>query len=378
MKKIKILHLFSGYGGGISSHINNIVKNISTDKIIIDVISFTEYPSDFVKTITSKSGKLYTMPRFKGKNILISIKFLRKVLKSNEYEFIHSHITGYRALILKFLTIRYSKKKFIVHAHSTASENKSKYGNIFSKFDKKINSFVGNFKIACSLNVAKNNFIKKDYSKNNIFILKNGVDYDQLIIQKNEENIRKKYNISSKTMVIGHIGRFSKVKNHIFMLDIIKGLNKKNLDFKWLFVGSGDLFEKIKTEIIRLGIEDKVILVGRAKNVAKYYSAMDIFYLPSSFEGFPTVVIEAQTLGINCIISDNITEEVDLRVNLIDRLNLSNTIDENINLIIKVFQNKSIPTNESVKTALKERNLLSSSMGKSYYENLLKFRGEKK
>ena len=129
-----------------------------------------------------------------------------------------------------------------------------------------------------------------------------------LFDKKHRNSIRKSLNIDNK-IVIGHVGRLSKEKNHLFMIELIKKLPS---DYVLVCVGNGPDEGKIKHKIIEEGLTDRIILVGKSINANYYYSAFDLFILPSLYEGLPTVAIEAQVSGLRCILSSNITKEVNV------------------------------------------------------------------
>jgi glycosyltransferase involved in cell wall biosynthesis len=119
---------------------------------------------------------------------------------------------------------------------------------------------------------------------------------------------REKYNINNE-IVIGHVGRLHYQKNHEFMLRIAKGLFERNIDFKMIFVGSGDLENSLVSKIENYNLNNKIIMVGKTDTPENYYNMFDIFILPSIFEGLGISLVEAQSNGLPCIISENVPKE---------------------------------------------------------------------
>ena len=141
--------------------------------------------------------------------------------------------------------------------------------------------------------------------------MKNGLDVQRYVFNEQaRQTIRQELGIEDK-FVVGHVGRFSAQKNHSFLIDIFHFFQKeKQKDSVLLLLGTGEDEEKIKAKVKELGIEDKVFFMGVKSNVVDYLMAMDMLLFPSLFEGMPNVVIEAQTTGLPCLISDTITKEV--------------------------------------------------------------------
>ena len=144
-------------------------------------------------------------------------------------------------------------------------------------------------------------------------MIPNGVDLKRFEFDINKRNqMRMTLGIKEDTMILGHIGRLSTPKNHKFLLNVFNQYHKINSNSKLLLVGDGELFESIKQHINKLDINDAVIMTGSKQNTEDYYQIMDIFLFPSLWEGLPVSVVEAQANGLQCIISDVITHDVDL------------------------------------------------------------------
>ena len=133
--------------------------------------------------------------------------------------------------------------------------------------------------------------------------------------EEKRKEIRKKLNVEDK-LVIGHVGTFTKPKNHKFLLKIFKEINEKYKNAVLLLAGTGKLEERIRQQAKKENIEDKIVFLGQVKNVNEIMQAMDFFVFPSKFEGLPVTLIEAQANGLKILASDKITEEVKLTENL--------------------------------------------------------------
>ena len=123
--------------------------------------------------------------------------------------------------------------------------------------------------------------------------------------------LRKELGIPQDAFVVGHVGRFMYQKNHNFLIDIFAELQKEKPGARLLLIGEGELMEQIKAKVQRLGIEKSVIFTGACNDVNKLYSVMDVFCLPSFYEGMPVVAWEAQANGLPCVFSDKVSKEVE-------------------------------------------------------------------
>ena len=128
--------------------------------------------------------------------------------------------------------------------------------------------------------------------------------------------LRNELNIPQDVFVIGHVGRFMFQKNHLFLLQVLKAVLRQKENAFLLLVGEGELQEAIRQNACELGLGDRVIFTGARKDVEKLYSAMDVFCLPSFYEGLPVVALEAQANGLPCVLSNRITTEMMIHKNV--------------------------------------------------------------
>ena len=156
-------------------------------------------------------------------------------------------------------------------------------------------------------------FGENEYNKHNVHILKNAVDLEQYkYSDQNRKNIRSELGISDDDIVCGHIGRFSKQKNHKHLIEIFNSLLKKSPNAKLILVGEGELQQDVIKQCKQLGIQENVYFLGVRSDIPAILSAMDVFVFPSLYEGMPNTVIAAQATGLSCVISDTITKQANV------------------------------------------------------------------
>ena len=138
--------------------------------------------------------------------------------------------------------------------------------------------------------------------------------------------------------MIGHIGTFIPVKNHSFLIDVVEQAYLIDPDVRCLLVGGGALLDDIKTAVKEKNLEEAVIFMGVCANVNELLSAMDIFVMPSFYEGLPVSLVEVQTNGLPAVVSDTITKEVKLQNNIY-YMPLSESAESWSKKILKVIDN---------------------------------------
>lgn len=150
-----------------------------------------------------------------------------------------------------------------------------------------------------------------------VLIFSNGIEIEKFKYNSEiRKMIRRELNIKDNEIVIGHVGRLVKPKNHKYLIKIFKEYNEKNRDSKLLLVGDGNLRKKIEKQVKAYKLEKNVIFMGNRNDTYKMYNAMDVFVFPSLNEGLPLTLIEAQSAGLNIFASNNITDTVNVTGNV--------------------------------------------------------------
>ncbi len=308
---IRIVHnIASLHLGGSQAFVMNMYRNIDRSKVQFDFVVTPETKEGFYDEITNLGGKIFSCPRYKGTNHIQYNKWWDDFFNEHpEYKVIHGHVRSTALIYLKI-----AKRHGLVtiaHSHSTSN------GNGISAIVKRIMQLPirkqADYLFACSDKAGKWLYGEKAITQQNYYMIPNGVDLKRFEFDVNKRNqMRMTLGIKKDMMILGHIGRLSTPKNHKFLLNVFNKYHKINSNSKLLLVGDGELFDCIKEHIDKLNISDAVIMTGSKQNTEDYYQVMDIFVFPSLWEGLPVSVVEAQANGLQCLISDVITHDVDL------------------------------------------------------------------
>ena len=145
---------------------------------------------------------------------------------------------------------------------------------------------------------------------NKIQILNNAIDFERFKYNEKIRNkIRNKLQISDKK-VIGIVGRMVPEKNPFYMIDIFYELTKQDKNWILMWIGDGPLKTDIQKKCREFQLENKILFMGNRNDTNELYQAMDVFVLPSVYEGFGIVNIEAQASGLPCFISNRVPQIV--------------------------------------------------------------------
>ena len=327
-RKIKVLHYgLSENKGGIENVVFSWLKNKPGD-ITFDFVNDTGnklgYEDEFknygchVYTVTHR----YTNP-IKHKNEL------KALIDSEKYDYIHCHVMTLIEPVEGMICENNSHCSAIYHCHSMYKGLKFP---LKEKMLQNYTSIILNnkhiYRMACGKDAGDFMFKGKPFT-----VIENGVDFKSFSFNANaRKEIRNKLSISDNEIVIGHVGHECFEKNYPFMFESFSKLIKENNSYKLLLIGNMDKSDWIKDLIKKYRIKNNVIFTGMVNNAKDFYSAMDLFYLPSVNEGFPVVLIEAQASGLPCVVSDRVTKDTKIS-------NDYHFISLNIDDAVKIIKN---------------------------------------
>lgn len=301
--------------GGIETFIMNVYRNINRRKVQFDFLcSHDSLPIAYEDEIISMGGRVFRIMYSERESIIKSRTCLKNFFKEHpEIKGVHVHANFPYAFPLKYAK-KAGIKLRILHSHNSAGIDAKKHGlkKILDSIRKKqvayqINKYPTMY-LACSDIAGKYMFHNKSFRW-----IKNGINVNEFSF---DEEIRKEYRerlgIDDDTVVVGFIGRYREQKNPLYLLEIFKEYININKKAVLVMIGIGEMQGVIDKQIRDLALENKVIQLGKREDTNNLYQMMDAFLLPSLYEGLPVVLVEAQTSGLPCFVSDTITRQVQL------------------------------------------------------------------
>ena len=331
MKKINVLVLITVMDrAGAETMMMNYLRNINREKIHMDFLINREQKADYEDEIEKLGGRIYHMcPLYPGKFHRYKKEFRNFLEEHPGYDVIHSNLEE-----RSYFAFKIAKKMGIpvrvAHAHSAPCGRNMKM--IMRRyFRRKLQKYCTH-KVACGEKAAKwlfgsdadlvemESFVKGEkHSKNTVVLMKNAVDTDKFSYSTDvREKVRKKMKISRDTLVIGHVGRFTHDKNQSFLIDIFKNVNILNKKSAMMLIGGGkpkeeiSYKEEIERKVQQSGLKGKVKLLGVREDINELMQAMDILVMPSRTEGFPVTLVEAQAVGLCCLVSDAVGYDINM------------------------------------------------------------------
>lgn len=348
--------------GGAETFLMNTYRNIDREKVQFDfLVNDTGF---FDEEIKSLGGKIYYMDYITQIGQMEYKKKLKTFFKEHsEYTIVHSHIDQVSGIILKAAKESNIPNR-ISHSHNTRNTN-SLLGKMYKKYlQSKINKNA-TVLMACGEEAAKWLFKEK---ANEAIIVPNGIDLKRY---KYDENIRKKIreelHIDENTIVCGHIGRFSKQKNHKFLIEIFKEYQNINSNSRLILVGDGQLRKQIEKQIKKQKLQESVMLLGKREDSENLYQVFDLLLFPSLFEGMSLVTLEAQAEGLPILCSDTIDRKTDI-TKTIEFMSLKKSANHWAKKIENMDKSRNIKNNEILSLTDYNISILAKKMEDKYIE----------
>lgn len=353
---------------GLENMLMNYYRNIDRTKIQFDFLTHREEKGAYEDEIISMGGRVYHAPRLYPQNYPLYFSWMNIFFKEHpEYKIVHSHIDA-----MSYFPLLAAKKSGIpiriAHSHSSKLDRDLKLPIKYFAL-KKLPS-VANVYCACGHKAGKFMFGDRKFS-----VIHNAVDLKMFLYnEKIRISKRDELDIAGDVFVIGHVGRYCYIKNQIFLIDVFSKVLQEKQNSILLLIGNGPDEAKIKSKIDSLGISNKVKLLKNRDDVNELYQVMDVFVMPSLFEGLPVVGVEAQANGLPCIVSNKISKEVVLS-DCIKMLDLEDGVDEWKNAILSTNTERSM--NSANQLEINGYNVkLESNKITSYYNSLIEGGGQ--
>lgn len=306
---IRVLQVFHGMDcGGAENMIMNLFRKMDRNKVCFDFLVHTDKNCFFDDEIERLDGKIYHVPYFNGLNYIPYKKALDAFFSTHrDYVAVHGDLGSCANIYLRIA------KEYgiytIAHCHSSrpdkfsAKELAYKYACIRTRN-------VADFFFTCSAIGGVYRYGRRIASSNRCKLLNNAIDVKKYIPDDaGRSKVRNEWGISKHQKVVGNVARFVTEKNHAFLMNIFAEIAKRNNDAVLLLVGDGPLRSVIEEQAQSLHIESRVIFTGVRSDVPDLMAAMDVFVMPSLFEGLPVTMVEAQASGLKCFISDGVPND---------------------------------------------------------------------
>jgi glycosyltransferase involved in cell wall biosynthesis len=303
-------------GGGVEVWLMQVLRQIDRDEFAIDFLVHTPEPKGFDDEIRSLGSRVLPCirPLYLWK---YPFEFRRVVRANGPYDVVHCH-TLFSGLVTRVASWCGVPVR-VAHSHSDvggfAVDGDSLRGPVV-RYTNRWARTHATHRLACSRRAGQALFgAGVDWR-----VLHYGIDLAPFESPLDRAAVRAELGLPAEAFVVGHVGRFQEQKNHRFVVEIAAQLAKREPAFRLLLVGDGQLRPAVERQVAEAGLGEHVRFLGVRRDVPRLLrGAMDVFLLPSFYEGLPLVGIEAQAAGLPCVLSDTITDELDVGAGLLCR-----------------------------------------------------------
>jgi glycosyltransferase EpsF len=293
--------------GGVESVVFNYYKFIDKAKVRFDFIIHDDSPREIPDEILALGCKVYKVPPCV--RLPAYMKALEEIFVRGGYKIVHSHMNALSVFALNAAK-RAKVPVRIAHSHTSAGKGRGELGRNMLKYAlRPFSRIYPTHLFACSEHAGKWLFGGKAFKQGRVTVIHNAVDPARFVYDEEiRSRVRNDLGLNGK-FVVGHVGRFTSAKNHFFLIDVFYEIRKKDKDGVLLLVGDGELRRKIEEKADKLNLREDVLFLGGRDDVNELYRAMDVFVLPSLYEGLPVVLVEAVFAALPAVVSDRVTGE---------------------------------------------------------------------
>lgn len=294
---------------GVASLVMNLYRCIDREKVQVDFLTWISDDSipTYADEIAACGGKVYTVPYYK-KDFKGFLKQGKEVILSKPYSVVHCHE------FLASLPMLYFAKQAgiplrIAHSHNPTIEGR------FKRFLVRMcqGAFRRNASVFMACSESSGEFLFGREVP--VTVLKNGIEVQKYAYNAElRERLRKTFGLEEQ-FVVGNIGRLVPQKNQGFLLEVFREIVEQRPDSILLIIGEGSLEGKLRKKAEQLSLGNHVRFLGIQSNINELLNVMDVFVLPSVYEGLGIVLVEAQANGLPCIASDAIPQQVKMTDN---------------------------------------------------------------
>lgn len=292
----------SGNRGGKETYVFGMSQQLVALDAEVDFMT-TDDPMAYEEDARDLGCRVWHIPQ-RSESPIAQRKAMAEIYRNNDYDVAWSHKTTLSSIEDLEVAKEYGVPVRIVHSHCTQNMG-TKFTALMHSMNRRKIGNVTTCRYACSKDAGKYFFP----SNVGFEVKKNAFD---LSAYKPDAAVRKEYRILlgvDDKLVVGHVGRLSSEKNHKKLLEVFCEIAKKHSESILILCGAGNLREEIARYAQSLGIEEKVLMLGSRDDVPSLLQAFDLFVFPSIHEGLPYAPLEAQAVGVPCVVSESISPD---------------------------------------------------------------------
>ena len=284
---------------GLETMLMNYYRVLDRSQIQFDFLTHRPQDGPYDDEIRSLGGIVYHAPRLYPQNYATYLRFMARFFREHPYRLVHSHIDEMSAFPL-FTARRAGVPVRIAHAHSNSVERNFKYA--IKQAARRAVPHVATDYWACSM--AAGAYLFGSQRADRVVVIKNAIDVERFAFDAAvRAEVRRELGLGPSALVMGCIGRFVPEKNQAHAIRLLAHMRGQGTDARLVLLGEGEELESCRELTSSLGVGSEALFLGSRPDVERFLQAMDVLLLPSRFEGFGNVAIEAEAAGLPVIAS---------------------------------------------------------------------------
>lgn len=311
VEPIRVLHVCGALAGGVGSVLLNYYRHVDRSRVQFDFLVHGE-PAPAVRAEVEAMGGTIRVITPKSTSLVRNLRETRAAINSKTpHMAVHVHTASPTSFVYLAAAKLANKRLRIAHSHATSLEaaNSSLQARAHRAL-RPVLTWTATDMFACSQ--AAGDWLYGTCARSSVRILPNAIDIAPYAFSPYVREVARQELGVADRIVFGHIGRFADQKNHEFLIKIFAGIAAREPRAVLALVGDGPLMNDVRTQVAAAGLDHRVLFLGLRPDVSELLQAMDVFLLPSLFEGLPVVLVEAQAAGLPCLASTEVTDEVAL------------------------------------------------------------------
>lgn len=289
----------------LENFIMSLYRNVDRNQVQFD---FLEHYSDdqfFDDEIRSSGGLIYRIPYMEHEDRFFDYRIDLNWFfnEHREFSLVHGHM-GSTPLFYLQAAQKWGVANWIIHAHES-SYIRSVRGYVRKALIRQSWQHATQL-LACSGSAGRYHFNDRSFHIvcKAIGVQRFRFDMDTRI------RIRRSPQIDEQTLLLCHVWRFAAEKNRAYLVDVLEAVKKLVTSVMLVMIGEGETTADIQARVAQSHLEENVRFVEVSANPEWYYSASDVFLLPSLYERLPLTGVEAQCNGLPIIFSEKVPSDV--------------------------------------------------------------------
>lgn len=306
---VRVLHVCGALAGGVGTVLLNYYRYIDRSQVQFDFLTHGE-PDAAVRSEVESLGGSITVITPKATSLLENLRDTRTYInRSTPHDVVHVHTASPTSFLYLLAAKLAGKRVRIAHSHATSLESRPDSWQFrLHRALQPVLRWTATDCFACSIAAGRWLFGNVD----NVKVVPNAINASRYAFDAaDRERVRRELGLEGR-FVIGHVGRFVDQKNHQFLVEVFREIAHREPRSALLLVGEGPLMGDVRRQVTGAGLRGSVHFLGARDDVPSILSALDVFLLPSNFEGLPLVLVETQASGLPSLASTEVTREIAL------------------------------------------------------------------